>query len=167
MSGSSRGTDHVRLRLLNGEFALIDRADEALVADRKWYRAGRYVRARSPHADGPVYLVLHRVLMEAPLGCLVDHINGDGLDNRRANLRLCSHAENMKNRAKHADTASTFKGVWFDGRRGMWRAQINVDGERMCLGSFQDERKAAIQYDRAARLFFGAFARTNADLGLL
>ena len=109
----------------------------------------------------------HFILGRPPKGFIVDHINGNPSDNRRANLRFCRHSENMKNRRKSRASMSPYKGIWLQRNTGAWRVQIECDGTRIDLGTFKDAEAAARQYDRAARVFHGEFARTNAMLGLL
>lgn len=91
----------------------------------------------------------------------VDHINGDGLDNRRANLRPATNAENNRNRKKRRDNASGFKGVTWHRHSGLWRARIVVDWRERSLGYYTTPEAAALAYDDAARLDFGEFARLN------
>lgn len=155
-----------KLPLLGGLFALVDDEDfESLTAFSwfvtrgisKWPYAVRSIRGRP--------FSLHRQLMGAPQNREVDHINGDTLDNRRKNLRICSHKENLRNKSKQAGTTlSRFKGVSLS--RGRWRAQIEQNGVNLRLGTFSSEFAAARQYDRAARVFFGSFAKTNEEMGL-
>lgn len=117
-----------------------------------------YVRAWLRPARGKrKILLLHREIMKAPPGLCVDHINGDPLDNRRANLRLCTHAQNMKNRRLHRNNTSGFKGVWR--RRNRWRAEIKVEGQRISLGTFATIEEAAAAYAEGAHRFHGEFAR--------
>lgn len=111
-------------------------------------------------------LMMHRLVIQATKGVLVDHINGDGLDNRRANLRLCSNAQNMMNARKIAGRSSRFKGVSWNKDRNQWYSTIEKGGKRTFLGGYREETRAAKQYDRAARLMFGRFAKTNEMLGL-
>jgi hypothetical protein len=97
-------------------------------------------------------------------GKIVDHINGNGLDNRRANLRICSHTENVRNAKKTTIRyTSKYRGVHFDKGYGKkkWRAGIRVDGKLICLGRFLTEKEAAIAYNEAAPRYFGEFARLN------
>jgi hypothetical protein len=109
---------------------------------------------------------MHRLILQVAEGQVIDHVNGDGLDNRKSNLRACSHRENMRNRNKWLEYSSPFKGVFFGEEDLLWRCEIKADGERLRLGRFASEHAAARQYDRAARLMFGRFARTNEALGL-
>lgn len=157
------GGKTVRIPLTNGGFTLVDAADYELVSACSWRNAGGYA-ATGRCKD---MKLLHRLLLKAPAGRIVDHKNRDGLDNRRSNLRLCTHAQNMRNRRKHRDTRSTYKGVHQDPRTGRWRAQITHDGSRKHLGLFDDEIQAALQYDVAARRYHGPYAATNASLALL
>lgn len=89
----------------------------------------------------------------------VDHINGNGLDNRRANLRPATHAQNMRNKPMYRNNRSGFKGVYR--RKNRWCAQIKHEGKLRHLGSFAAAEEAARAYDIAARELFGEFARPN------
>jgi hypothetical protein len=111
-------------------------------------------------------IYLHRVLLEAPHDHKVDHRNGNPLDNRKANLRLATHQQNMFNCGKRSTykgkpTASTFKGVTWDKSCGRYRARIKKNGIYHYLGHFDEPRKAALAYDHAALEMFGEFAWTN------
>jgi hypothetical protein len=100
------------------------------------------------------------ILGPPPAGMVWDHHNGNGLDNRRANLRPATREENSRNsRKKRSPTSSRFKGVRKHKRR--WYASIWVGGRGIHLGSFTDEREAAAAYDQAARYHFGEFACAN------
>jgi len=107
------------------------------------------------------HLYLHRVIMNLDKSSLrVDHINGNGLDNRKANLRLATQAQNCQNCIGRKGT-SRYKGVSFDKSTGKWVAQIQVNKRKQHLGSFVDEIDAARRYDKAAVECFGEFAKTN------
>ncbi len=103
---------------------------------------------------------LHRELMGNPEGLVVDHINGDTLDNRRYNLRVCTVKENVRNSASQAGT-SVYKGVCWDVSKNKWLATIKVDRVPKFLGRFTEELEAAKAYDDAAKQYFGVFARLN------
>jgi hypothetical protein len=145
---------------------LIDAKDWPRISGFKWYVSsdggGRmYVYT---YVDKKIYL--HRFLLEAPNGQSVDHRNGDPLDNRKANLRLATHQQNMFNCGKRSTykgkpTASSFKGVTWDKSCGRYKAQIVKDGVNHNLGYFDDPRKAALVYDHTAVDMFGEFAWTN------
>ena len=90
-----------------------------------------------------------------------DHRNGNGLDNRRCNLRKCSFANNAANVRKQANTSSRYKGVSWMKKRCKWTAYINFEHRRIQLGSFTDEVEAAMAYDVAASHYFGEFACLN------
>jgi hypothetical protein len=101
-------------------------------------------------------------------GFVVDHINGDPLDNRKSNLRVCTQAENLRNRRKRAKpTSSKFKGVSRHtiSRQKPWLAKIKSDGKTIYLGTFETEEQAAEAYDRAALERFGTFAHLNRARG--
>jgi hypothetical protein len=111
-------------------------------------------------------IYLHRVLLEAPKGKWVDHRNGSPLDNRRTNLRLATHQQNMFNSGKRSTykgkpTSSSFKGVTWDRSCGKYKARIKKNGIYHYLGHFDDPWKAALAYDHAALEMFGEFAQTN------
>jgi len=105
--------------------------------------------------------MLHRLIVGAPVGEVVDHINGDTLDNRRSNLRVCSRAENLWNAGKRRHNTSGFKGVCFDKRDGRWYARIRAVGRVHDLGRYKTAEEAAMAYDAKAAELHGPFARLN------
>lgn len=144
-------------------YSLIDEADEEWVCLWKWCpklssENGNLYVVRS-HDGRPVYL--HRQIARARFYEQVDHINGDTLDNRRANLRICSNAQNQQNRKKKlpGKGGTRFKGVFFI--NGRWRAYITVNKKRYHLGVYDAEIDAAKEYDSKALHYFGRFARLN------
>lgn len=102
---------------------------------------------------------LHRVVMDAKNGEHVDHISGDKLDNRKDNLRTCSHSENMMNCRLRQDNTSGQKGVYWSMRDQVWRAQIAINGKTKGLGSFRDLDDAIAARKEAESTFYGEFAR--------
>jgi hypothetical protein len=115
-----------------------------------------YARARKKDGKDWVTVLLHRLIMNAPPGVEVDHENGNGLDNRRSNLRLATPAQNNGNQ-KPRGGSSVFKGVCWHKQRGKWYARIS----HRSLGLFAVEEDAARAYDKAALQEFGEFARCN------
>jgi hypothetical protein len=91
----------------------------------------------------------------------VDHINGNGLDNRKSNLRICTHQQNCENSRKRKKSFSKYKGVYWSKNAKKWVAQITIDGKSKHLGYFELEEDAAAAYDKAAVKYFGEFACLN------
>jgi len=101
--------------------------------------------------------LLHRMIMNAPDGMDVDHINGDKLDNRKSNLRICTRQENLMNVAKKKNNTSGFKGVCFDKQSQKFKAQIRIDGKQKFLGLFEKAEDAHEAYKKAAVKLHGEF----------
>lgn len=126
------------------------------------YMGERYVMARFKNQAS--YTLLHRLIMSPPEGAFVDHKNGNTLDNRRENLRLATHAQNMHNRRRNAKSTSQYKGVSLHNQTGKWIVHIKIGPKVKHVGLFADETTAAEAYDQAAREAFGAFACVNFPL---
>lgn len=146
-----------------GRHALVDDGDASRALTLPWnLDKDGYAYCHPPgsgHSGGR--LLMHRFILSAAVGDEVDHRNGDGLDNRRGNLRHCTHRENLRNQRPQVGTSSGFKGVWWHRAGQKWAAGICVTGKRLHLGLFIDERAAARAYDAAALEHFGEFARPN------
>ena len=154
--------DDIRyIPLTKGKVAIVDAADYEWLSRYKWQAldfGGRIYASRA--APGRGRISMHRAIMKPPKGMVVDHINGNGLDNRRCNLRICTFAQNCANRRPQRNRASPYKGV-APGRNGKATAQIGYRGEIMWLGTFDDEIEAAKAYDRKAYELHGEFAYLN------
>lgn len=151
------------LATTDGYEVLIDEADFALVSRFRWRtRPGVNTRYAIRQAHGDKTMRLHRELLCVPADNVVDHINGNGLDNRRANLRICTKAENNRNTSKRGNGASSqFKGVVKRTDCNRFSARIMVGGIDHYIGTFKSERRAAVEYDLAAMELHGEFAFLN------
>lgn len=151
--------------LSQGKVALVDDGDYDWLSQWKWYyhrhRYTGYAERKASEQERKEgergIILMHRAILKAPPGSLVDHINGDGLDNRPSNLRLCNHKQNSRHRRPPKDR---YKGVCR--YRGKWRAMIKVSGKNLWLGSFDTPEEAAHAYNRAAKEHHGQFAWANA-----
>lgn len=151
------------IELTQGKVAIVDDCDyERLVAMGSWYfHLGYAVRKeRLPNGKGH-NVRMHRSILDAQDGIHVDHINGDKLDNRRSNLRLCTHVENLRNQRVHRDSRSGIKGANWRRDRRKWQAKIMVDCRTIHLGYYSNPADASAAYDAAAIEHFGEFARLN------
>lgn len=153
--------------LPSGHVGLVDMADRDLVDQYRWHvhqnRRNAYIRG-GLRGHSPSRTYLHRLLLEAPPGVLVDHRNGNGLDNRRANLRLATDSQNSGNARPRPSAGSPYKGVSWDPARVKWAAYITLKGRKLHLGRFDDEWVAAEAYNAAAAAAWGEFARPNVRL---
>ena len=104
---------------------------------------------------------MHRMIMQAPKGVEVDHINGNGLDNRRENLRLATRHENCRNARKQQGCSSRYRGVSWYKTKQRWESRLNFNGRLYHLGYHDDEEDAARIYDNKARELFGDFVTVN------
>lgn len=134
---------------------LVDIEDLSIVQSNFWdANANGYVRNKKVG-------YLHRIIMNAPDDMDVDHKDGNTLDCRKSNLRVCAHVGNMCNTTKRADNTSGYKGVSWHKQRSKWAAQIHVKGKHISLGLHEDDKDAARAYNDAAIKYFGEFARLN------
>ena len=147
------------IALTQGQVAIVDDKDYKRLSEFKWHchRGTDYVHREN--------VPMSQVVLQTSR--MVDHRNGNGLDNQKANLRKCTYTQNNQNRRKaEKETSSKYKGVSFDPRRRRWEAGIQLQdafGQRFHrqLGRFSIEEEAAETYDKAARQYFGEFAALN------
>ena len=148
--------------LTKGKVAIVDAADYEWLSRYKWHveepGPGRFYASRATPGRGRIGM--HRAIMNPPKGMVVDHIDCNGLNNRRSNLRICTHAQNCANRRPLPGAASPYKGVWTRGN-GKFTAQVGYRGKIIWLGTFDDEIEAAKAYDRKAYELHGEFAYLN------
>jgi HNH endonuclease/AP2 domain len=119
-------------------------------AMRSYRREGKFKKDR-----------MHRVVVNAPAGYDVDHINGNKLDNRKENLRIATRSQNNYNKGLQSNSTSGFKGVSWSKQKNKWLARIRVDKKEMYLGSFDYKVDAALAYNEAAFKYHGEFAKYN------
>ncbi len=144
-----------------GLVALVDDEDYDFLVQYKWWpQIGRGHMCASSMIDGEL-VRMHTLIMGAGRGTRTDHKNGHPLDNQKANLRPCTHAENMRNSKSRKGSSSKFKGVSLVGKTGKWLAQIKYNGKTTHLGVHSSELEAVFAYDMGARRLHGDFAKTN------
>jgi hypothetical protein len=141
------------LSLPKGYVSVVDGCDLSLLKGRTWYRLQTgYVGAVEYTGGHRKMVLLHRLIMDAPPDTHVDHINGDKLDNRRANLRVTTPSINQVNRhALNRNNRSGLRGVCWCAKRSRWRAQITVDNRNHFLGYFH-AKEEAFKRRRAAEI---------------
>jgi hypothetical protein len=156
------------VELTQGKVAFIDDADWELVRQHNWYahKQGNtyYAQTNIVRADGSsTNVAMHRLIMgNSCIGSDVDHINHNGLDNRKStNLRICTQTENNMNWRKRANCTSDYKGTSWHKANAKWQALITIAGKKRYLGSFDNELDAAMAYNKAALEHFGQFACIN------
>ena len=168
-----------QIPLTRGKFAIVDDEDYDFLMKRKWYvnksptKSGdcwyahhQYIDKSIKNKKGKpkqVLVLMHRLIINAPKGVQVDHINGDGLDNRKLNLRLCDNKQNLWNQKWLATPDKPYKGVTKVKSKNHpgWRVAIQKDGKFVCLGWFKSAEVAAKRYDSLAIMLFGEFACLN------
>ena len=157
-----------KILLTQGKCAIVDDSVYKELNEYMWYAL--YDKGpKSFYAvrmDGVSNIRMHRIIMPESEGLVVDHINGDTLDNRVDNLRVCTISQNSMNRPMNSGSTSGYKGVsWVKPRTtnstGKWKAQIGFNRDTYSLGSFTCRHEAARVYNFAARMYHGEFAYTN------
>lgn len=157
------------ISISKGEQTLVDDEDYEILNSIKWQcfkrkryqKIEKYARTTIQVDKKKVSLLMHRVIMGDPIGFLVDHINGNTLDNRKSNLRLVNNSQNLMNSEPRKNCSSKYKGVSFDSNTGKYKAQIQINKKRTHLGLFENELEAAICYNENALKYYGEYARIN------
>ena len=152
-----------KIRLTQGKVALVDSEDYEELSKHKWYAHKEHNIWYARRRIGAKTIRMHREILRAERGDIVDHINRDGLDNRRDNLRIVSHRENVLNSRmpRRRGKTSRYRGVRLHSS-GLWQARITDEhGQQKLLGYFQEEEDAARAYDKAAQTVHGKFAQLN------
>lgn len=153
------------IELTQGKFAMVDDEDYEFLTQWKWRHGCTHNYAvRTQHyrvnkkGKGKT-IQMHRIVMDAPKGIMVDHINGNSLDNRKENLRFCNNGQNQSNSLSKKGSSSVYKGVNF--HKNKWRATITINKKSLHLGTYDTEKEAALAYNTKAKEVFGDFSRLN------
>ena len=151
-----------QIKLTQGKYAIVDNDDYKELNKHKWYLLdGRYAARVSWRKGDSLGFLMHRIILKVKKEEKCDHINNNGLDNRKQNLRICTLTQNQGNRIKQKNNTSGFKGVCLDKKSNKWKSAIHIKSVTKCLGRYKDKIEAAKEYDKAAKKYFGEFARLN------
>ena len=147
-----------------GQEIIIDDEDWEKVKDYTWHadKIRNILYARTSTYDGvkQTWITMHRLLMGNPIGMVIDHIDGNGLNNQKSNLRICTNQQNCANsRKRHG--ASQYKGICWHNDTKKWSAHICSHWHQSFLGYYENEIDAAVAYNIAAKRLFGEFANLN------
>ncbi len=155
------------IKLTQGKVALVDDEDYERVSALKW-QARKTRSARNYYAyhawkeEGRVrHISMHRLILAAPIGADVDHRDGDGLNNRRSNIRLCTPTQNEMNKKPSSRNTSGYKGVSHYNKGPKWMAKLKVGNRKIRRFGFTSAEEAARAYDALAIEHYGEFAMTN------
>jgi len=150
-----------------GHYTIVDDDDFELFSRWKWdiHPYGYVIRSEYLGRSGGKSKLrthrMHRDIVKCPTGMQVDHINGDKLDNRKSNLRICTNAQNQMNRPGIKNKTSQYKGVSWNKAMKKWEVCISKNNKNIYLGCFSDEKEAALSYDLAAKEIQGDYAWLN------
>ena len=155
-----------QIKLKKGHTIIVDDCDFDLVSRYTWNLSERYIRrSTSVKTESGKWkakiITLHCEIMQPPKGFCVDHINGDIFDNRRCNLRICTHGQNMQNQKIPKNNKSGFKGVSWNSKTQKWAMQFIINKKRLKYKLFDSPLDAAKAYNDMAKAHYGEFARIN------
>jgi len=147
-------------------YAIVDTEELRRLSRFRWFASSKGKKSFNNQTYAQRYdfgkrIYMHREIVQVDVSQEIDHINGNGLDNRKANLRVCTRRQNSQNLRKRKGTSSRFKGVSWRKDKGKWQARIGNFGKRIFLGYFESESQAAKAYDEKAKELFGVFANLN------
>lgn len=157
-----------RIRMSGPKYAKVDPDDYKQLRKYEWFtkkETNSFYTFRNggrKKAGGKSIIYMHRIILEVPKAMVVDHINNDGMDNRSANLRPATRAQNSYNRKKLSrQCTSKYKGICWNKTASKWQAAISFNKNIIYLGIFNNEIDAAKAYDEAAKKYHGEFACLN------
>jgi hypothetical protein len=148
-----------KIKLTQGRSAMVDDEDFEWLNQWNWYLDSHGYATKTNNSNNSK-IFMHRIIMNCPIGTMIDHIDRDPLNNRRDNLRFCNHAQNAMNKKKGKNYSTTYKGVRISDGKYIC-AQIKLNGKSIHLGTFPNEETAARAYDIKAKELFGEYARLN------
>lgn len=152
-----------KIRLANGQYALVDDENYRELRKYKWRIRGQYAcrELSVPRGETRKALAMHHAVMGLPpKGLEMDHADRNKLNNQKSNLRFCTHAQNMHN-CKHPKGKSRYRGLYWHKQGKCWVARIRHKGQFVALGCYVIEKNAARAYDEAAKKYYGVFAWCN------
>lgn len=151
-----------------GKFAIVDDEDYEFLSQYKWFAfypgRGNHVYARA--IVNKKDFLMHKLLIKSPEGMVIDHIDGNSLNNQRKNLRVCSIADNVKNQKIRIDNKSGFKGVYWKKDKRKWEVTLQINGNKIFGGYYKNKIDAAKAYNFHALKYFGEFAKINIITGM-
>lgn len=154
--------------LTKGKVALVDDEDFDSLSKTSWYahsskygRTGYTARGTMKNYKNKLFLMHRQILGLSNPKISVDHIDGNGLNNQKSNLRICTHGENMRNTRKRVNCSSRFKGISWNKDRKKWDVRANLNKKVYRVGRYDNEVEAALAYNVTASFLFGEFASLN------
>ena len=157
--------DYCKIPLTQGRFTKVDPDDYPWLSQFRWHRKANpnatYAVRTITIAGKSKRIFMHRLIMNTPAHLVCDHVNHDGLDNRKANLRNCTIRQNNANSRSARGASSKYKGVSWNKTRKKFAAYIKKDNKQLYLGLFENETEAAKAYDEAAKKYHAEFAALN------
>jgi len=145
-----------KIKLTQGKYTIVDDNDFERLNQWKWcYNSWGYAKMGQNYKT----ILMHRLIMKTPEGMETDHINGDRLDNRRSNLRICTNAQNHWNRKKQKNNTSKYTGIRWHKEGKKWEATVQFNKKKIYLGLFKNKTEAAKNYNQKARELFGEYIR--------
>ncbi len=157
--------DTIKIPLSQNKFAIIDREDYQIVSQYKWHiHIGKYA-ATTQHIGywrtrKTIIITMHDLIMGKKKGFSIDHIDGDGFNNTRENMRVCTHQQNLFNQKLNKANTSGYKGVYWHKQAKKWLAAIMVNQKHISLGVFLDKLDAVDARKKAEIEYFGEFRRS-------
>jgi len=152
--------------LTQGKVAIVDNEDYDYLNQFKWYASNKngkfYVQKKITVSKNKTTCIsMHRFIMKPNKGMVIDHLDGNPLNNKKNNLRICTHAENMRNSKIRINNKSGYKGVSYQENSNNYRASIRFNNIKINIGDFIDPIDAARAYNAAALKYHGEFAHLN------